>query len=84
MKKIILAAIALVACFAAAHAAPRKAAGVQERPKLMWFDLSANWARFSSADSIEYYVEKCREGLVHTDFLRTVFVGFPVDSERKN
>ncbi len=61
MKKIILAAIALVACFAAAHAAPRKAAGVQERPKLMWFDLSANWARFSSADSIEYYVEKCRE-----------------------
>ena len=30
------------------------------------------------------YVEKCREGLVHTDFLRTVFVGFPVDSERKN
>ena len=61
MKKIILAAIALVACFAAAHAAPRKDAGVQERPKLMWFDLSANWARFSSADSIEYYVEKCRE-----------------------
>ena len=29
-----------------------------EQEKLMWVDLSANWARFSSLDSVKYYCEK--------------------------
>ena len=36
------------------------------KPKLMWFDLSANWATLSCADSIDYYVNKCNEiGITH-------------------
>jgi len=30
-----------------------------EKPKLMWLDCSANFARFSCPDSIRYYVDKC-------------------------
>lgn len=48
-------------------AAPRKAGvPVAERPKLMWIDLSANWARFSNPDSISYYVRKCRDAGFNT------------------
>lgn len=31
------------------------------KPKLMWIDLSANWERFSHADSVDYYVNKCQQ-----------------------
>ena len=61
MRNTILSAIALVCCLLSVQAAPKKAVKVSERPKLMWFDISANWARFSNADSIEYYVQKCQD-----------------------
>lgn len=39
----------------------KQAENAAEKPKLMWLDLSANWERFSHADSIEYYVQKCQD-----------------------
>ncbi len=35
-------------------------------PKLMWVDLSANWETFSSLDSINYYVDKCKDAGFNT------------------
>lgn len=36
------------------------------KPKLMWLDCSANFARFSYEDSIKYYVDKCHQaGITH-------------------
>lgn len=41
-------------------------ASTGKKPKLMWLDCSANFARFSYEDSIKYYVEKCHEvGITH-------------------
>ncbi len=38
----------------------------EDKSKLMWLDLSANYARFSDPDSINYYVEKCHSiGITH-------------------
>lgn len=37
-----------------------------EKPKLMWVDLSANWKTFSNADSIAFYVEKCKNVGINT------------------
>ncbi len=39
---------------------------VGERPKLMWIDLSANWATFSHSDSVRYYVKKCHDAGFNT------------------
>lgn len=37
-----------------------------EKSKLMWLDCSANFARFSYPDSIQYYVDKCYDaGITH-------------------
>lgn len=59
--------MALVASLAlSGGAAPRKAVPVSERPKLMWVDLSANWKTFSSPDSIDYYVRKCKDAGFNT------------------
>ena len=32
----------------------------------MWVDLSANWETFSSLDSINYYVDKCKDAGFNT------------------
>lgn len=58
MKKTLIFCL-LAFCVAMAAAGCRVKREV--KPKLMWFDLSANWERLSSPDSIRYYVEKCRE-----------------------
>ena len=66
MKRFCLL-LALVASLAlSGGAAPRKAVPVSERPKLMWVDLSANWKTFSSPDSIDYYVRKCKDAGFNT------------------
>lgn len=47
-------AAALILFFAASlHAAPK--------PKLLWFDATANFARLSSIDSIRFYLDKAAE-----------------------
>lgn len=51
---------------AAALAAPRKQCSVNERLKLMWIDLSANWKTFTSPDSVAYYVKKCKDAGFNT------------------
>ncbi len=60
MKKLILLLLAVSMCTGSYAKKPKADANVT-KPKLMWFDCSANWERLSSPDSIRYYVEKCRE-----------------------
>lgn len=60
LSKTILLMAATAMSFAACSPS-KQAEAVAEKPKLMWFDLSANWERFSHADSIEYYVQKCQD-----------------------
>ena len=52
--------------FACAAAQRNDSIAVSERPKLMWIDLSANWKTFSSPDSIDYYVRKCKDAGFNT------------------
>mgnify|MGYP000552185665 CR=1 FL=1 len=33
----------------------------KEKPKYLWFDAEANFERFSSKDSISYYLEKAKD-----------------------
>ncbi|MDD2961040.1 MAG: alpha amylase family protein [Muribaculaceae bacterium] len=47
-------------------AAKREKTNVEERTKLMWVDLSGNWKTFSSADSVVYYVDKCKDAGFNT------------------
>lgn len=60
MKKLILLLLALTLS-AGGYAKGKRANAQTIKPKLMWFDCSANWQRLSSPDSIKYYVAKCRE-----------------------
>lgn len=65
--KRFITSIALTASLAfASGAAPRQELPVSERPKLMWIDLSANWKTFSSPDSVDYYVKKCKDAGFNT------------------
>lgn len=34
---------------------------VENRPKIMWLDFSANWAKFSNPDSARYYIKKAAD-----------------------
>ena len=39
---------------------------VEQKPKLMWFDATANFERFSYTDSIDFYLEKIKSiGFTH-------------------
>lgn len=31
---------------------------IEDRPKIMWVDFTANWAKFSNPDSARYYIKK--------------------------
>lgn len=67
LSKLLLATVIAAVPALTGIAAPRKSGvAVAERPKLMWIDLSANWERFSHADSIGYYVRKCRDAGFNT------------------
>lgn len=60
MKKVCLKLYLLLLITVFSSCTPHKSVTKDtEKPKLMWLDLSANWDRFSYADSIEYYVQKC-------------------------
>lgn len=62
MKKIAIAFYIVVGlCTFMACKTQKKSTQPEEKTKMMWLDLSANWERFSHADSIEYYVQKCKE-----------------------
>lgn len=62
MKKILtfVLALAILPLFIACSSQGNKEV-VNEKKKLMWLDLSANWARFSNPDSVVYYVQKCKD-----------------------
>ncbi len=67
LSKLLSAAIIAAMPAITGMAAERKAdTAISERPKLMWIDLSANWERFSHADSVKYYVKKCRDAGFNT------------------
>ncbi len=36
-------------------------ARIEDRPKIMWVDFSANWPKFSNPDTARYYVKKAAE-----------------------
>lgn len=62
MKNTITGILCLVflPLFVACSFQPNKNT-VGGKTKLMWLDLSANWARFSNLDSVIYYVQKCQD-----------------------
>lgn len=66
MKKILLSAILVTIISLGCFATGKYGARVEDRPKLMWIDLSANWKTFSSPDSIEFYVDKCEKAGFNT------------------
>jgi len=59
MKKwfLLLILVALAAGFSACSTQPAE----ENQKALLWFDATANFARFASADSIEFYLDKCVE-----------------------
>ncbi len=62
MRKRVIALYMLGVLVAFTACKPRNEASQPvEKTKIMWLDLSANWERFSHTDSIEYYVQKCKE-----------------------
>ena len=34
---------------------------IEDRPKIMWLDFSANWAKFSNPDTARYYIKKAAD-----------------------
>ncbi|MDE6368387.1 MAG: hypothetical protein K2K94_04035, partial [Muribaculaceae bacterium] len=34
---------------------------IEDRPKIMWVDFSANWPKFSNPDTARYYVKKAAD-----------------------
>ncbi len=80
MKKLIFAVI--VASMALmSFAAPRVQRPVEERPKMMWLDLSGMWTRFTNPDTIAWYMDKivdCGFNTVIIDVKNTgSAVGYP-------
>lgn len=59
MKKYIAIALLLVLVGITAQAKEKK--GMSVKPKLMWLDAEANFARFSSKDSITFYLAKLKQ-----------------------
>ncbi|WP_373758701.1 alpha amylase family protein [Bacteroides heparinolyticus] len=60
-KKTIVLSVSVLLCLFMACGSLKGAPQVTEKNKLIWLDLSANWERFSHADSIKYYVQKCQD-----------------------
>lgn len=38
-----------------------EAVRIEDRPKIMWVDFSANWPKFSNPDSARYYIKKAAD-----------------------
>ena len=53
--------LCFIAVLLALYSCGRKTASQDTKPKLMWFDAEANFARFSDPDSIDYYLEKIKD-----------------------
>lgn len=43
------------------QAAEADSLSVENRPKIMWVDFSANWPKFSNPDTARYYIKKAAE-----------------------
>ena len=61
MKPLWLLSFAISLIFFAWQQALASEPELQMKPKLMWFDASANFRRFSYPDSIDYYLDKVKE-----------------------
>ncbi|MDE5567299.1 MAG: family 10 glycosylhydrolase [Muribaculaceae bacterium] len=67
MKKLsfFLAAalVALTATVSCKHSetAADQELRIEDRPKIMWLDFSANWAKFSNPDTARYYIKKAAD-----------------------
>ena len=67
MKKLsffMAAALAvLTATVSCKHsgAAAEQELRIEDRPKIMWLDFSANWAKFSNPDTARYYIKKAAD-----------------------
>ncbi len=46
--------------FTACSSVKKMETGATEKPKMLWFDSEANFKRFSSKDSIRYYLDKAK------------------------
>lgn len=56
----ILAITAVVSC-KTSGAADSDAQRIEDRPKIMWVDFSANWPKFSNPDTARYYIKKAAD-----------------------
>lgn len=66
MKKLILIVAAIFAVAISSFGAAGKKAPAKSKPALMWFDATANFARFSNPDSIDFYLKKIKSlGFTH-------------------
>ena len=57
------ALLALTATVSCKHndAAAEQEMRIEDRPKIMWLDFSANWAKFSNPDTARYYIKKAAD-----------------------
>ena len=67
MKRLILmaagAAMALAGVYSckADKATADEELRIEDRPKIMWLDFSANWTKFSNPDTARYYIKKAAD-----------------------
>ena len=68
MKRLILAAsVVAIALSAMCSCKADKVTAdeelrIEDRPKIMWLCLSANWPKFSNPDTARYYIKKAADG----------------------
>lgn len=60
LSKYILYLVAAL-FFTACTTAKNTEVNTEEKPKMLWFDSEANFKRFSSKDSIRYYLDRTKE-----------------------
>ncbi|BEG99267.1 hypothetical protein BSYN_15320 [Bacteroides sedimenti] len=66
MKKLLLIVMTFFTVAMVGYGATGKKAPVKSKPALMWFDATANFARFSNPDSIDFYLKKIKSlGFTH-------------------
>lgn len=64
MKKISLVSVSLLVALTSAFScknnadAEKETLKIEDRPKIMWVDFSANWQKFSNPDSARKYIKK--------------------------